>query len=62
LVGAIGVAASSSSLMPKSAKKDSCSERSTAIAPAACSLNIAMSVSEGARAAATLSARAYSRR
>ncbi len=62
LVGAIGVRVTSVWLRPNSAKKLSCKERSTSIAPAEWRLNIAMSGSLGARAAARLSARAYSRR
>src|SRR5512144_2951854 len=43
--------------MSASAKNPSCSSRSTATAPAACSANIWMSASAGARAAQTASAR-----
>jgi hypothetical protein len=58
----MGVAATSASLKPSCTKNDSCSSRSTAIAPAACSENILIAGSSAARAAQMLNARAYSRR
>ncbi len=61
-MGASGVAATSSGERPNSLKKDSCSVISTSRAPAACSLNMMIHSSRGARAAATERARAKSRR
>ena len=61
-VGASGVAATVDGVSLNSRKKPSCSARSTRRAVAACSLNMMIQSSWGARAAATESARANSRR
>src|SRR5438876_566344 len=58
----LGVAATASGVMPNSLKKLSWSARSTLRAPAACSLNMMIQLSSGARAATSESARANSRR
>ena len=61
-VGAMGVAATAAGAKPNSLKKLSWSSRSTFSAPAACSLNMMIHASSGARAAARESVRANSRR
>ncbi len=59
-VGASGVAATWAGDSPNSLKKPSCNARSTRRAPAACSLNITIQSSSGARAAARPKSRQYS--